>query len=245
MAFSSLSLYNTPGLAPNMDVIGDFPISFWGITRGTLEVDIQLVSWSIRGSYSAIWNLPLTNAKWQSDPWRVSVTSKPNFDQFHDLDTELDLHRITNGFHRAFATGVACKQRTLTLPDTWFRLIFWRLSYAPIVTCKTTCSFPELAVSFLDFSSWLLTPRHFLDFAFKGVIFCVLPFSDTSYVIHTNELEFVSLGLIFCTEGILLFSTFNCINMWNVRHYLNNALKLADSSQMSSKVLGIWKEKIG
>ena len=30
------------------------------------------------------------------------------FHQFHDLYTELDLHQIMSGFHRAFATGVAC-----------------------------------------------------------------------------------------------------------------------------------------
>ena len=41
--------------------------------------------------------------------------------QFYDLDTELDLYRILSGFHGAFATGVACQQGTLTLPDTWFR----------------------------------------------------------------------------------------------------------------------------
>ena len=28
---------------------------------------------------------------------------------------------IISGFHGAFATGVACQQGTLTLPDTWFR----------------------------------------------------------------------------------------------------------------------------
>ena len=28
---------------------------------------------------------------------------------------------IMSGFHEAFATGVACQQGTLTLPDTWFR----------------------------------------------------------------------------------------------------------------------------
>ena len=28
---------------------------------------------------------------------------------------------IMSGFHGAFATGVACQQGTLTLPDTWFR----------------------------------------------------------------------------------------------------------------------------
>ena len=43
------------------------------------------------------------------------------FRQFHDLDTELDLHRSMSGFHGAFVTVVACQQRTLTLPDTLFR----------------------------------------------------------------------------------------------------------------------------
>ena len=39
------------------------------------------------------------------------------FQQFHDLDTELDIHRIMSGFHGAFATDVACQQGTLPLPD--------------------------------------------------------------------------------------------------------------------------------
>ena len=47
--------------------------------------------------------------------------------QFHDLYTELDLHRIMSGFLGAFATGVASQQGTLTLPDTWFRPPFWDL----------------------------------------------------------------------------------------------------------------------
>ena len=34
---------------------------------------------------------------------------------------------IMSGFHRAFETGVACQQGTLTLPDTWFRPPFWDL----------------------------------------------------------------------------------------------------------------------
>ena len=40
------------------------------------------------------------------------------FHQFHDLDTELVLHRITSGFNGAFSTGVACQQGTLILTDT-------------------------------------------------------------------------------------------------------------------------------
>ena len=49
------------------------------------------------------------------------------FHQFHDLYTELDLHRFMSGFHGSFATGVASQQGTLTLPDTWFRPPFWDL----------------------------------------------------------------------------------------------------------------------
>ena len=47
------------------------------------------------------------------------------FHLFHDLYTELELHRIMSGFHGAFATGVASQQGTLTPPDTWFRPPFW------------------------------------------------------------------------------------------------------------------------
>ena len=62
--------------------------------------------------------LPLTNS---------DFPTYQTFHQFYDLDTDFDLHRITSGFHGAFATGVACQQGTLTLPDTWFRPPFWDL----------------------------------------------------------------------------------------------------------------------
>ena len=60
----------------------------------------------------------LTNSNFPTDQ---------TFHQFHDLYTELDLHRIMSGFHGAFATGVASQQGTLTLPDTRFRPPFWDL----------------------------------------------------------------------------------------------------------------------
>ena len=41
-----------------------------------LEIVIQEVIWSIRGSYWAIWSNHLTNVKWHSDPW-PTVTSLP------------------------------------------------------------------------------------------------------------------------------------------------------------------------
>ena len=43
------------------------------------------------------------------------------FHQLHDLDIELNPQQIMSGFHETFATGVACKQGKLTLPDTSFR----------------------------------------------------------------------------------------------------------------------------
>ena len=62
--------------------------------------------------------------------WPLTNSDFPTyqtFHQFHDLYTELDLHRIMSGYHGAFATGVSCQQGTLTLPDTWFRPSFWNL----------------------------------------------------------------------------------------------------------------------
>ena len=56
------------------------------------------------------------------------------------------------GFHRAFATGVACQQGALTLPDIWFRPPIVGLACAPIVETR----FLELAMSLLDFSPRIL-----------------------------------------------------------------------------------------
>ena len=130
----SLSLFDTPGFSPRINVLfwgpGDFSVSYsnrdaswnaWNCPSGSFMVDT--------GSYLTIWSLPLRKVKLYSDPWPVTVTSHTNqtYHQFHNLDTELDLHRITSGFHGTFATGVACHQGTLTLPETWFRPTFWDL----------------------------------------------------------------------------------------------------------------------
>ena len=57
------------------------------------------------------------------------------------------LYRILSGFHRTFATGVACRQGTLTPPDTWSRTFG---------TCIcSTCwdqSFSELVVILPDYA---------------------------------------------------------------------------------------------
>ena len=66
---------------------------------------------------------------------------------FHNLDTDLDLHRFTSGFHGAFATGVTCKQGILIRPDAWFRPAFFGLAYAQIVET----SYPNLPCLFATF----------------------------------------------------------------------------------------------
>ena len=56
--------------------------------------------------------------------WHPNQSDIP---QFHDLDTDLYLHRMSSGFYGAYATGVACQQGTLDLPDTCSRTAFWQL----------------------------------------------------------------------------------------------------------------------
>ena len=110
--------------------------------------------------------LPLTNVKCHSESWPVTVTSQLiTFHQFHDLDTNLDLHLITGGIHGAFAMGVACQQGMLTLQDTWFRPPFWDIRVLMLQLLRPV--FPSLPCLSRLFT-WN-TPRYFLDFAFSYV----------------------------------------------------------------------------
>ena len=66
----------------------------------------------------------------------------------------LTLYLIARGFHRTFATGAACQQRTLTPPDTWSCPT---LGLASVLMLRPIS--PEL-VLFLDF--WVSNiPRYF------------------------------------------------------------------------------------
>ena len=115
------------------------------IVRGTTSflIVIEEVLWSIRGSYQTIWSFPLTNVKWHSVTWPYTMTT-PYWSDFVPNST---FYRILSGFHMTFATGVACRQGTLTPPDTWSR---------PFGTCIcSTCrdqSFSELVVILPDYA---------------------------------------------------------------------------------------------
>ena len=76
-----------------------------------------------------------------------------------DLITEFDFYLIVQGFHRTYATGAACQQRTLTPPDTWSCPT---LGLACVLMSRPIS--PELVLS-PDF--WISnTPRYF-SFASK------------------------------------------------------------------------------
>ena len=106
---------------------------FYINVKGTgISGDVRSRLWgsfmSIRGSYQTIWNFPPTNVKWQSviiiyneSPLLIRLYTKPWPYYRSRHFTELW------GFRRTFATDVACRQGTLTLPpDTWSRPI-WNL----------------------------------------------------------------------------------------------------------------------
>ena len=122
MASLFRSLYDMPGLAPRMDVLSwgrlDFQIRFSNRdTSRNAWIVIEEVLWSIRGSYQTIRSFPLTNVRLHSVTWPYTVTT-PYWSDFVPNST---FHRIMRGFHREFATSVACRHGTLTPPDTWSR----------------------------------------------------------------------------------------------------------------------------
>ena len=75
--------------------------------------------------------------------WPYTMTT-PYWSDFVPTST---FNRNLSGFHRTFPTGVACRQGTLTPPDTWSR---------PFGTCIcSTCwnrSFSELIVILPDYA---------------------------------------------------------------------------------------------
>ena len=110
------------------------------------EIVIEEFLWSIRGSYQTIWSSPLTNVKWHSVIWPHIMTAlqRSDFIAISDLLPNSIFYRIMRGFHRTFATGVACRQETLTPPETWSRQI-WDLH---IFFLLRPILFPNVSLSF-------------------------------------------------------------------------------------------------
>ena len=112
MAFLSLSLYNTPRLAPNINVIfrgpGDFPVRYsnsdtsWNALHrhsGRFMVDTVILSSNMTST-----SHECSMKFWPSTSYNDFPTDQ-TFHSFHDLDTELDFHEwfpsnICNGCGR-------------------------------------------------------------------------------------------------------------------------------------------------
>ena len=153
------SLYDTAGRAPRMNVLfwglGDFPVSYlskdtswnaWNRHSGSFRVDTGLLFSNVRSPLSWMLNGILTIDQFQWFP------NRSDFPPIFWLFYRAYHHRITSGFHGAFATGVASQQGTLTFSDTWFRPSpLWGLAYVSVVDTM----FTELAVCFRDFSHWI------------------------------------------------------------------------------------------
>ena len=58
---------------------------------------------------------PLTNIKWHSVTWPYTMTTP----YWSDVVPNSTFYQNLCGFHRTFATGVACRHGTLIPPDTW------------------------------------------------------------------------------------------------------------------------------
>ena len=160
---------------------------------------------------------PLTNSDFPTDQ---------TFHQFHDLYTELDLHRIMSGFHGAFAMGVDSQQGTLTLPDTWFRPPFWDLLMLQLLRPNSS-NLPCLYSTFhLEYSMvlsrfcfifyaiwWLKEPRkvlvvNSLKMYHKSLSNAVTLYRYTSYCSQNLTLKLLNFTLIahFCLWTIFISS---------------------------------------
>ena len=121
------SLYDIPGLASRMDVLSwgrrDFQISFW-------NRDTSRNAWNrLWGSFMVDTRISSNNMKFPSHKWLLTFCELTiyNYNSYWSYFVpNSTFYRILSGFHRTFATGVACRQGTLTPPDTW-SCPFWDL----------------------------------------------------------------------------------------------------------------------
>ena len=81
---------------------------------------------STAGDLTKQYEVPLPNVTRHSGRWPHTVTPSIDRTLHHvltitdlDLITEFDFYLSVQGFHRTYATGAACQQRTLTPPDIW------------------------------------------------------------------------------------------------------------------------------
>ena len=116
-----------------------------------LDIVIPEVLWSIRGSYSATWSLPLTNVKWPFDPW-PTVTSQP-IRLFINIMTLIPSLTFTE----LWVVSMENLQQARYV--SWEYLPSGHLGPSPFLgfACVPIVDtwFLELALSLLNFSPWI------------------------------------------------------------------------------------------
>ena len=133
MACLSLNLYDTPGLAPRMKcfILMARRLSSKLLKQGYLVERLKSSFRKFYGRYGdLIQQYEVSLSGMLNDILILDQQWLPNQSDFPPISWPL--YRawpspIMSGYHGAFATGVACQQRTLTLPYTWFRPPLWDL----------------------------------------------------------------------------------------------------------------------
>ena len=114
-------------------------------------------------------NIRFPSPEYYTTFWMMTIYSDTSIEQaLHQFLTllliwttllpNLTFYPIADGFHRTFATGATCQQRTLTPPDTWFCPTS---GFASVVMSRPIS--PEL-VLFPDF--WVLNIHRYFCFCF-------------------------------------------------------------------------------
>ena len=159
---------------------------------------------------------PLTNSDFPTDQ---------TFHLFHDLYTELDLHRIMSGFHRAFAKGVASQQGTLTLPDTWFRPPFWDLLVLQLLRPDSS-------------NSQCLYLTFHLEYPLVLSRFCLCV--SSLFVQYLNIFQYVTQNSTFTRQNtlsiILVLITMQCIHLYREYMYVIRSFKWTAFNKLAQSV---------
>ena len=129
------------------------------------DIVIEEVLSSIREPYQTIWSSSLTNAQWHSVTWpNIMITSPPirlYTDTWPLFYRTAIVYWLLRGFHRIFATGVACRQRNAYSSG---HMVPFHLGLAHVLLVKTIS--PRKCRYFVGIF-YSNIPRYFLDFTFR------------------------------------------------------------------------------
>ena len=128
---------------------------------------------------------------------------------YHDLITELDIYRISMGFHRAFTKDVTCQQKTVTPPDTCSRPIYELYVFYLLRTILFPKIFTDLNSLwyFINFASNYIYQYHLLC-SVLSVQYIHIPCCAIYYLYYICILLAVQFSFSIICSILLVFYTF-------------------------------------